>query len=199
MTSPDTQPQVSVLTRACASTRIILENVRVEQLALPTPCSDWQVHDLIDHILNSTDFFVDLAERGASPDDRPWPTYTDDFVPAFDELVRRLVAGFSEPGAMARIMQLPTGPAPGSQCIQVAVGEIFVHGWDLATATGQEMPPDHGVVEAVLASDWPSMCADVRNAHPWIFAPEVPVPADASAMDRLVGFLGRDPNWIGDS
>ena len=94
-------------------------------------------------------------------------------------------------------MQLPTGPAPGSQCIQVAVGEIFVHGWDLATATGQQMAPDQGVAEAVLGTEWPSMCADVRNAHPSIFAPEIPVPNDAPAMDRLVGFLGRDPSWTG--
>jgi hypothetical protein len=118
---------------------------------------------------------------------------------AFDERARRLVTGFSAPGAMERMMQLPTGPAPGSQCIQVAVGESFVHGWDVATATGQQMPPDQGVAEAVLTSEWPSMCADVRNGHPSILASEIPVPADAPAVDRLVGFLGRDPNWIGRS
>jgi hypothetical protein len=39
--------------------------------------------------------------------------------------------------------------------------------------------------------------ADVRNAHPSIFASEIPVLSDAPAMDRLVGFLGRDPNWTG--
>ncbi len=107
------------------------------------------------------------------------------------------MSALSTPGAMERIMVLPTGPAPGSRCIQVAMGEIFVHGWDLAKSTGQKVPPDQGVADALLSSEWPSMCADVRNGDPSVFAPEIHVPREAPAIDRLVGFLGRDPSWPG--
>ncbi len=190
--------QIELLTRACASTRSIVENVPREQLALSTPCHDWHVHDLIDHIVGATDFFADIAELGSSPEDREWPSYADgDFIRSFGEQARRVVTAFSAPGAMEQTMVLPTGPAPGSRCIQVATGEIFVHGWDLAKSTGQDMPPDRGVADALLSSEWSSMCADVRNADPSVFAPEIPAPREGPAIDRLVGFLGRDPSWSG--
>jgi uncharacterized protein (TIGR03086 family) len=197
MTPVDQTSQVELLARACTSTAKVLEGVTGEQLALPTPCSDWRVRDLIDHIVGAADFFADLAELGASPEGRDWPTYSDgDFAAAFAEQAGRAVAAFSAPGALERVMVLPTGPGPGSRCIQVATGEIFIHGWDLATATGQALPAAQaGVADALLSSQWPSLCAEVRNADHTVFAPEVPVPLDAPALDRLAGFLGRDPNW----
>jgi len=196
MTSITPASRVELLTRACASTASVLGEVRPGQLALATPCRDWGVADLIEHILRATDFFGDLVERGSSPDEREWPKYADgDFVGSFGEQSRRLVAGFSTPDAMERMMVLPTGPAPGSHCIQVAIGEIFVHGWDLAKATGQPMPADPGLADAVLSSEWPSMCAEVRREHPSVFAAEIPVARERPAIDRLVGFLGRDPGW----
>jgi hypothetical protein len=79
----------------------------------------------------------------------------------------------------------------------VATGEIYVHGWDLAKATSQAMPADKGVADALLFSDWPSMCAEVRGADPSVFAPEVHVAGGAPAIDRLAGLLGRDPGWPG--
>jgi uncharacterized protein (TIGR03086 family) len=189
--------RVELLTRACASTSSILEAVHPGQLALSTPCRDWSVGDLIEHIVRTADFFGDLAERGSSPEEREWPTYADgDFLGSFGEQARRVLAGFSTAGAMKRLMVLPTGPAPGSRCIQVATGEIFVHGWDLAKATTRAMPPDPGLADAVLSSDWPSMCAAVRRDHPSVFAPEIRVSPERPAIDRLVGFVGRDPGWL---
>lgn len=87
------------------------------------------------------------------------------------------------------------GRAPGSRCIQVATAEIFVHGWDLARATGQLMPPDAGVADALLSSWWASLCAEVRQNDPPPVAPEIDVPRDAPALDRLTVFLGRNPGW----
>ena len=198
MTSADQNSHVELLTRACASTRSILERVTREQLTAPTPCREWLVRDLINHIVGATQFFADLAEQGSSPEDEEWPNYADgDFTAAFGQQARRALAGFSAPGAMDRIMALPIGPAPGSRCIQVATGEIFVHGWDLAQATGQAMPPDEGVADALLSSEWMALCAEVRNGDPPVFAPEIDVPSEAPAAARLAGFLGRDPNWPG--
>ena len=196
MTSGDQTSQVQLLTRACTSTSSILEKVPREQLRLPTPCRDWDVHDLIDHIVGSTRFFAELAEQGSSPEGQDWPSYADgDFVASFHDWVGRLIAAFSVAGAMQQTMMLPTGPTPGSRCIQVATGEVFVHGWDLAEATGQAMPPEAGVADALLSSEWISLCTEVRQSDPPPFAPEIDVPRDATALDRLTGFLGRDPGW----
>jgi uncharacterized protein (TIGR03086 family) len=181
---------------ACESTEAIVGNVPRDQLAQPTPCSKWNVADLINHIVGATEYFGDLAERGASPDGEA-PRYTDgDYAQLFAEQSHRLLEAFSTPGAMDRTMELPTGPSPGSLVIQVATGEIFVHGWDLARATGQELPADRGVAVALWGSAWPALSVQVRDEHPSVFAPEVPVAADRSDIDRLVGFLGRDPDWV---
>jgi len=187
---------VELLARACAGTGGVLATVTSEQLADPTPCDGWLVHDLIDHIVGAADFFADIAERGSSAEGREWPSYSSaDFIATFGQQASRVVAAFTAPGAMERIMLLPTGPAPGSRCIQVATGEIFVHGWDLAKAAGQAMPSDEEVAEALLCSDWLSLCAAVRNDDPSVFAPELHVAPEAPAADRLAGFLGRDPTW----
>jgi uncharacterized protein (TIGR03086 family) len=98
---------------------------------------------------------------------------------------------------MERIMALPTGPAPGSRCIQVATGEIFVHGWDLAKATGQPMPDSAGLADALLSSEWPQLCEQVRNGDPPVFAAAIDIRNEAPAVDRLAAFLGREPGWSG--
>jgi uncharacterized protein (TIGR03086 family) len=196
MTSTAPASPLETLRWACVSTQSIVDNVPRDELHAATPCRDWKVADLINHIIGATDFFGDLAERGESSEERDWPTPTDgDYAKAFTEQANRLLQAFAGPEAMDRVMELPTGPSPGSLAIQVATGEIFVHGWDLARATGQAMPHDPGVAEALLVSAWPALSAAVRDEHPSVFAPEVDVAAGRPAIDRLVAFLGRDPGW----
>jgi uncharacterized protein (TIGR03086 family) len=199
MTTADPPVSVAVLEQACTLTGGTLARVTRDQLGDPTPCGDWPVRGLIDHIVGATDFFADLAEFGASPEDRDWPGYGDgDFAAAFERQRRRLVAGFAVPGALGRIMALPTGPTPGAATIEVATGEIFVHGWDLARATGHALPPAaEQVAAALLASGWVALSEQVRRSDQPPFAPERPAGPHAPAADRLVAFLGRDPAWPG--
>lgn len=196
----------NLLARACASTRTALAGLSGEQFTQPTPCTDWAVRDLVGHIVGATDFFADLAEFGDSPEDREWPDYSDsEFLAAFDRHAARASAAFAAPGAMERMMALPIGPSPGSLTVQVAVGEIFVHGWDLAAAVGQSGSGtggnggrgalDDGVADALLLSDWMVLCVQARATDPTVFAPEIEPPDGASAADRLAAFLGRDPAW----
>jgi uncharacterized protein (TIGR03086 family) len=198
MTPNEHQVRVEVLTRACTSTGSTLDHVIPEQLGLPTPCGNWPVRELVNHIVGATRFFADLAKWGSSPAGQEWPVYADgDFAAAFGEQALRAVAAFSAPGAMERMMVTPAGRLPGWQCIQVATEEVFVHGWDLARATGQAMP-DGGVADALLSSEWMmSLCDEVRNDGTAPYAAAIDVPGEAPAADRLAGFLGRDPNWSG--
>jgi uncharacterized protein (TIGR03086 family) len=135
------------------------------------------------------------------------PSSTDgEFLAAFDRHAARATAAFAAPGAMDKVMALPTGPSPGSIAVQVATGEIFVHGWDLATAVragstdrvpGREGQAalDDGVADALLLSDWMVLCVQARSADPTVFAPEIEPAEGASAANRLAAFLGRDPAW----
>ncbi|MBV9794296.1 MAG: TIGR03086 family protein [Actinobacteria bacterium] len=190
---------VEVLEQACVSTGAVFSQVGADQLDRTTPCAQWRVRELIDHIIGAVGFFGDLAEWGTSPAGRDWPAWSAAGASAvFDEEARRMVAAFSSPGAMTRIMGLPTGPSSGAEVIEVATGEIFVHGWDLARAVGQPLPPDPGVAAALLASGWPARCDQVRSGDPAPIAPARPVAATAPPLDRLLAHLGRDPNWLSD-
>jgi uncharacterized protein (TIGR03086 family) len=198
MTSDEQATQVELLTRAFAATSGTLERVTREQFALPTPCDDWQVRDLIEHIVGAAHFFTDVAELGYSPEEQEWPTESDgDFAAAFGRYARRAVVAFSAPGAMERAVALPSGPTTGARAIEVATGEMCVHGWDLAKAVGHVPAADEGVAEGLLASEWIALCAQVRDSDSPPFAPEVRVSREMAASDRLAGFLGRDPGWSG--
>jgi uncharacterized protein (TIGR03086 family) len=196
MSSFDRSSHVEMLKQACAATSSILANVTGDHLTLPTPCADWQVRDVINHIVAATRFFGDVAEWGFSPEGQEWPVYAaGDFAASFGEQSGRTIAAFSAPGAMDKVMSLPTGPTPGWRCVEVASGEIIVHGWDLARATGQAAPVDNGVADALLSSEWTSLCAEVRGNDPPPFASEIGVAPGTAPIERLAAFLGRDPEW----
>jgi uncharacterized protein (TIGR03086 family) len=185
---------LDLLKRACVSTAMVLRAVEPEQMHWSTPLPEWDVHQLIDHIVSSASFFADIAEMGASPKDREWPDYAEgDFIEAFATESHRILTAFAAPGVMQTFMQLPIGPFPGSVCIFVATGEIFAHGWDLAKSTGQDTNLDAAVAEQLRNSVWSELCNDVRVLEDPPIGPEVAVPADASNADRLAGFLGRAP------
>jgi uncharacterized protein (TIGR03086 family) len=180
------------LQRACRSTSLLVDTVPVSDFELPTPCADWDVRGLIEHIVGATDYFADVAEHGASPEDKVWPTYTDgELAGAFTSHATRLVQAFSRPGALERPMTLPIGDVPGSTCIAVATGEIFQHGWDLAAATGRPDDVDQGVAESLLASEWMELCDKVRTPQDAAFGPAVSIEASAAVADRLAARLGR--------
>jgi uncharacterized protein (TIGR03086 family) len=69
-----------------------------------------------------------------------------------------------------------------------------VHGWDLAVATGRPYTPDPAAVGVCIdyAHQFAAAAPEARDS---IYGPEVPVPADAPALDRLLGLTGRDPHW----
>jgi uncharacterized protein (TIGR03086 family) len=181
-----------ILERACTSTSKVLRAVSAEQMHDATPLTKWDVHELIGHIVGAASFFADTAQMGSPPEDRDWPDYADgDFNEAFATESGRLLHAFAAPGAMNKAMTLPTGPTTGSLCILVATGEIFVHGWDLAKATGQNTALDPMVAEHLRASEWADLCDSLRCEDPAPFGEAVVVAADASPADRLAGFLGR--------
>jgi uncharacterized protein (TIGR03086 family) len=75
---------------------------------------------------------------------------------------------------------------------QFYTGDVFMHTWDLARATGQDVDLDPELCAAMLAG-MPAMEEAMRSSGQ--FGPAVPVPDDARAQDRLIGFIGRDPGW----
>ena len=77
----------------------------------------------------------------------------------------------------------------------VALDELVLHGWDLAKATGQPFRCDPASTAAVLEFTAASARPENAAGREDLFGPVVPVPVDAPALDRALGFAGRDPAW----
>ena len=105
----------------------------------------------MDHIVNGTTFFAAIAETGTAPAEDGYPAFASDgVVDAFDAGSARAVRAFAADGAMERIMHPPFGDVPGSVFVDIAAGDAFTHGWDLAKATGQPTDLDPEVAARLL-------------------------------------------------
>lgn len=188
---------LDLLNGACAWTRTKIAGTRADQMDLPTPCDEWDVRELIDHVIVSGHAFA-LIVRGEfeSPEAflarRP-PKFTDDPLPAYDASAKELLDAFHEPGALERVVSGTWGKAPGADhAVRIAVGHL-AHGWDVSTATGQDasMPPD--LADAALARIDGMIPDAARNPEGKPYKPVVPTAPDARSQDKLIAYLGRQP------
>lgn len=188
----DLEPATAALTR-------IVEGVRDDQLAAPTPCRDTTVGDLLDHVDGLSMAFaaaadkkpLDTGGRPPAPDASRLGTDWRTRVPR--RLVELAEAWRSEP-AWTGMTAAGGTDLPGEVAGIVALNEIVVHGWDLAVATGQEFTGDPELLQAALGFVQAAV-AENPNGTPGLFGPPVPVPDDAPLVDRLIGLAGRDPAW----
>ena len=179
-----------LLEQAIAATRSVLTTVSKEQLTDGTPCADWKISDVINHLV-AGQYFFEAAVKGAPPAGGETDFAAGDFVAAFDEGAHHSLAAFGADGAMEKTLTLPFGQMPGAAFCAIAATDTFTHGWDLAKATGQstDLAPAlagqllHGAQQAITPA-WRS-----PSGNP--FGPEQTAPANASNADQLAAFLGR--------
>jgi uncharacterized protein (TIGR03086 family) len=100
-----------------------------------------------------------------------------------------LLDAMHSPGAGERIIAAPMGEVPGAAFARFVAFDGLVHGWDLATATGQAYAPADDLVEEVAAFAHQALAPEMRDGD--VFAAETETPADASPLERLVAFSGR--------
>ena len=175
MTAPN--ESVVVLSRALDQAGDVLAAVHPDQLTQPTPCGDWNVAQLIGHLVNAPVRFLEMA-RGEKPDwSAPPPQVASSWVPDFRSNADDLIHHWHQAGAAADTGQVDWQTA-----------EIAVHTWDVAHATGQTSPLLPEVAERGLAFMSAMLTPENRGAA---FAPAVRVPDDAPVYDRLAAFAGR--------
>jgi uncharacterized protein (TIGR03086 family) len=181
---------VELLDRALAQAGAVIAGVRpAEQAALPTPCSDWDVRALVNHLVQDVQQFTASA-AGGSWQPAEGDRIGDDWVGAYREAADSLLEAWRRPGALDQTVRLPFGEFPASWRVGQQTADLAVHAWDLARATGQSTDLDPEVGRAAL--DWAreNLRAEFRGDS---FGPEVAVADDAPLYDRLAGFFGRDP------
>jgi len=188
------QMGAEILELANASTAKVLASVSRDQLDLPSPCASWRVGDLINHLVGNNFWFEAIARDGVAPD-RPnnaAPGETDgDYVARFREGSDRAAAAFGS--AMEKTLTLPFAQMPGSVFLVLASADQFVHGWDLARATGQATDLDPDLASQFLAYYRQSIADEFRGPDP--VAPFGPLVATMSddPVDQLVAITGRTP------
>jgi len=186
-----------MLQRACAATQPIVEQVTPADYANRTPCTEWDVHDLVNHLLGTLELgralFSDTApETDAGPGEVPSADLAgDDPAKAYRVGMESLLAAATG-DAVDRAHATPFGEMPGAMVAGFTAVDVLVHGWDLARATGQAVGFDDALAGEILGFARKTISDDTRAPR---IGPEVPAPdgADASAIDRLVAFMGRTP------
>jgi uncharacterized protein (TIGR03086 family) len=186
---------VQPFTGASASTAAILANVSQDQLDLPTPCASWTVRDLINHVVGNAFWFEAIADNGVAPDrpDNCAPDFTGgDFKTTFTEGSGRATAAFD--AALDKTLQLPWGAMPATAFLMMASADQFVHGWDLAKATGQSTDLAADLAAQFLEFYRQVMSDPFRGPDTQApFGAAVRVPESAGTATQLAAFLGRTP------
>ena len=177
----------------------LVEGTDTEQLGDGTPCSDFVVRDLIGHFtLGRFIFAAGLSgdkERGqelvGSMPAQLGDVLGDDHRATYRNASAELDSAVASLGDVDETVSLIFGDMPAGVALQMLSGDNLVHCWDLARATGQDFDPPTDLVEASTGFFRNFITDDRRNGGG--FGPEVTVPEDASALDRLLGLCGRTP------
>ncbi len=177
---------VDQLARSLDATGRLVEGVRDDQWDLSTPCAQWSVRDLVQHLVIGNRLFAEALLDGSPPVD---PADSEPPAAAYRHSANALIAAFESPGALERLVTIPLGTVPGLVALNLRLVEALVHGWDLATATGQSPGHDESLAEQALEFTRPQLDRIPADRTP--FAPPQPIADDAPALDRLAACLGR--------
>ena len=159
--------------------------ISADQLDRPTPCAEFTVRGVLEHMIGGATVFA-AAFRGETP---AAPDFSD-VLTGFGPTLADLGAAISTPGALDRTIAAPFGEVPGETFARFVVLDGLVHGWDLATATGQPYDPPAELVAAV--DDFAHHALDsLRDGTTFATAVE-PAP-EASPIERLAAYTGRRP------
>jgi len=208
-TSPTTHEPIDprpILDRGIATGGSVIARIRPEQLTAPTPCSEMDVRTMLGHLVAVLDRIAALG-RGDDPfavTETPVPD--DDWSGAWTASARRVADAWSDDAVLDQPMALPWIQGNGAEILTSYFSELTVHTWDLATATGQHPDWDDTIVTAALAArdflpaeNRRALFEEISTAMGLDevaipFAEAVTIPDDASAIDRLVAWNGRDPS-----
>jgi uncharacterized protein (TIGR03086 family) len=137
----------------------------------------------MNHMLDTQRYFTRTArgEDASPPAPTPPELIGDDPVADFKAAQAEMVTVYRAPGVIEK-----TGPSLG-----IAFSDQLLHGWDLAKATAQDATMPEGLPEAAFDMIHGRFTDDQRKG---VFKPEVTVPTNASAQDKLLAYVGRDPS-----
>ncbi|MFD9117486.1 TIGR03086 family metal-binding protein [Streptomyces bottropensis] len=177
---------LKAFTRVQATVGTLVQATAPEQFGLPTPCKDWNVRDLLDHLVWECMIWGDLAQGTSPTSDHTKDHLGDNHIAAFDTAAAKARDAFRQPGMLSRSF----GPAPGRRVVEQLLIELLVHGWDLATALGRDRDLEPDIARAALPVVR-EIYGDLPRTVGGSIASAQPAPEHSPALDQVAAFLGR--------
>jgi uncharacterized protein (TIGR03086 family) len=155
----------------------------------PAPPQGWVARDVVRHLV---EWFPAFLQGAAGITLAPGPSVDDDPAGAWRAQTEAVQALLDDPTTADRVHDLPhIGRMPLAQAIDmIYTGDVFLHRWDLARATGQDEALDPDTCAAMLEAMLPMDQALRQSGH---YGPRVDVPDDADVQTKLLAFIGRTP------
>lgn len=184
------------LQRGAAETARLVREIPGEGLGRPTPCDDFDLRTLLNHLVLWTAYSF---ERRARSEKVPEELIARDFVAepgwekAYEEQLDRALTAWSDPKVWEGEVDTGAGTMPANDIASMILLEMVLHGWDLARATGQELRLDEET--AAVAADVVEKYGEMFRQYDG-FKPALDVPEGASTIDRALLRSGRDPEWV---
>lgn len=194
---PTTTPADTEATDPLAALQTVIAEVdhliaatEADQLGLPTPCPDFTVKDLTEHIV------LVLRRIGAIGRGEHWSSVTeeavaDGWLADYRAAAAEIDRVWADPAMLTGQYEVPWGTLPAAPVLLSYVAEIATHGWDLATATGQRIIVADAVLAPALEVLRFGLPDEGRDDPGMPFDPVVDPGADASVLLRVAGWLGR--------
>ncbi|WP_308206642.1 TIGR03086 family metal-binding protein [Mycolicibacterium sediminis] len=185
------------MTTACTRTSALLGAIRDDQLDAATPCEHLSLRELVAHVGSLGVAFAaaarkDLGELTDAPPADGGYVLDDDWRERYPRNLAGLAVAWGDQAAWQGMTRIAGLDMPGDVVAMIALGEVTIHGWDIAVATGQDYEVRDADAEAVLGYVT-TFAAD--GPVDGLFGPPVEVGPAASPFERALAVSGRDPRW----
>jgi uncharacterized protein (TIGR03086 family) len=170
-------------------------NVRTDQFSDSTPCTEWDVRTLLNHLILWTSYSAERRAHGESVSEELMAkdfAAEPDFAATYRAQLDRALAAWADPATWERDLNVMGSATPAADVGALLIAEMVLHGWDLAVATGQSYTVGDKAATAALAAVEAN--AELFRQYKG-FADPVPVPAGAPVLDRVLALSGRDLDW----
>lgn len=178
--SPPAKDLIDHGVAAAAACADVLGRIEPADAARPTPCTEFCVADLTDHVARSMVLLAECAGTTLSP-------APGGELAAIAQLAEATVGAWHTRG-FADVVQVGSRRYPAELGYAIVPLELVVHGWDLSRAVGAEFAVDEALAEYLLTQAQLLITPERRGRG---FAAAIDVPAGAHPLDRLIGFTGR--------
>jgi uncharacterized protein (TIGR03086 family) len=179
---------IELLQRADDQLRRVISRLSPAHAGLPTPCSEFNLRALVNHIVYDVQVFTAMiigGQRGSPDVDR----LGDNWLAAYSSSADLLLSTWRSRGTGGTLTSR-MGELPATWALGQHTSDLVVHAWDISRATGNTDELDPELAEAALAWGRENLKPEFRGQA---FGPEVPVPENAPVYDRLAGYFGRTP------